>query len=71
MQTVCKGTQGGVVHGAVQLLAVACNKGDCIALVQKPDDVFNILRLLAEFFGKLTDQFFHMVLLFICELLKV
>ena len=44
--------QDGVVHGAVQLLAVAGDEGNGVALVEKPDDVFDVFGLLPELFGQ-------------------
>ena len=37
--------QSGVIHGAVQLLAVAGDKGDGISLIQQADNVFHMLRV--------------------------
>ena len=42
-KTLLKRAQGGVVHRAVQLLAVAGDEGDGVALVEQSDDIFNVL----------------------------
>ena len=39
LQPLRQGAQGSVVHGAVQLLAVAGNKGDGVALVKQLDHI--------------------------------
>ena len=43
-----QGAQGGVVHGTVELLAVAGDEGDGVALVQQGDDIFNVGELLVQ-----------------------
>ena len=44
--------QDSVVHRTVQLLAVAGDEGDGVALVQQADDVFDVFGLLPELFGQ-------------------
>ena len=51
--------EGGVVHGSVVLLAVAGDEGDGVALVQKLDDIGDILRVLVQLLGQLGDDGFH------------
>ena len=40
--------EGGVVHSAMKLLAVAGNEGDRVALVQQPDHVFHMPGVLIQ-----------------------
>ena len=47
-----EGAQGGVVHRAVQLLAVAGDEGDCVALVNELDDIIDMALLAAKLTGK-------------------
>ena len=42
-KTLLKCAQGGVVHRAVQLLAVAGDERNGVALVEQSDDIFNVL----------------------------
>ena len=51
LQPLLQGAQGGVIHGAVELLAVAGDEGDGVALVQQGDDVGYVLLALIEFPG--------------------
>ena len=51
-QPVLQGPQGGVVHAAVQLLAVAGDEGDGIALVQQVDDVLHMGQGLVQLPGQ-------------------
>ena len=51
-------TQGRVVHGAVQLLAVTGDEGDGVPLVQKLDDVFDMAQGAIQLPGQqLADAF--------------
>ena len=50
LQTRLQRTQDCVVHCTVQLLAIAGDEGDGVALVQKPDDVFDVFVFLPELF---------------------
>ena len=52
LQSVLQLPQGGVVHGAVLLLAVAGDKGDGAALVQQGDDVLHVLHRLCQLCGQ-------------------
>ena len=40
--------QGGVIHGPVHLLAVTGDKGNGVAFVDEPDDVFHIFLFLSQ-----------------------
>ena len=44
--------QRGVVHRTVQLLAIASDKGNGIALVQKLHNVFHVLRIFVKLLRK-------------------
>ena len=46
MQAVSQSAQGGIVHGPVELLAVAGDKGDGVSLVDEGNDVLNVLLAL-------------------------
>ena len=59
LQPVGQGAQGGVVHGPVELLAVAGDKGNGVALVNEGDHVLNIALLLAQLSGQNLDHGFH------------
>ena len=56
LQPALKLAQGGVVHRAVELLAVTGDKGDGIALVEQTDDVFNVLFVPAQLPGQGRDD---------------
>ena len=47
LEAVGQGAQGGVVHGSVEFLAVAGDKGDGIPLVNELDHVFHVDGVLA------------------------
>ena len=51
--------QGRIVHGAVEFLTVAGDEGNCVSLVQKPDHVFHVVRLLVQFCGDLLNDGVH------------
>ena len=51
-QAILQLPQGGVVHRAVEFLAVAGNEGDGVALVQKGDDVFHVAQGLVQLPGQ-------------------
>ena len=55
--------QRGVVHRTVQLLAVACDKGDGVALVDELYHIFDVLGLFAELIGKNFYNVVHMLIL--------
>ena len=59
LQSGLQGAQGGVVHGAVEFLAVAGDKGDGVSLVQKLDDVFDVLRPGVQFPSQNRYDLFH------------
>ena len=58
-QPVLQLPQGGVVHGAVLLLAVAGNEGDGVALIQQGDDVFHGLLGLVQLLGQYLGNGLH------------
>ena len=47
-----QGSKGGIVHGTVELLAVAGNEGNGVSLVDEGDDIFHIFRLLIQLPGQ-------------------
>ena len=49
LEPFLQGPEGGVVHGAVELLAVPGDEGDSVALVQEAHHVFHMLRPLVQF----------------------
>ena len=51
--------QDRVVHGAVELFAVARDKGDRVPLVQQADDVFNIFCFLSQLFRQNLNHRIH------------
>ena len=51
-EAVRKGADGLVVHRAVHLLAVTCDKRHRVAFVQKGDDVLHIVPALSELLGQ-------------------
>ena len=51
--------QGGVVHGAVELLAVPGDEGDGVALVQKVHHVFHVAGVFVQFRCQLLDDVLH------------
>ena len=57
--------QRGVVHRAVQFLAVAGDEGDGVALVEQAHDVFNVSGVFAEFGGKGLNEIHKMFLSYI------
>ena len=61
LEPLLQGPQGGVVHGAVELLAVAGDEGDGVALVQKAHHVLHVLRLLIQLLGNALDNGVHSV----------
>ena len=52
LQPILQGAQGGVIHGAVELLAVAGNEGNGIPLIQKLHHVFHMLYIRIQFLRK-------------------
>ena len=58
-------SQGGVVHGAVLLLAVAGDEGDGVALVEQMHDVFNVPGVFAELGSKGLNEIHKMFLSYI------
>ena len=52
LQPLLQGAQGGVVHGAVELLAVAGDKGDGVSLIQKLHHIFHIFFVCVQFLCK-------------------
>ena len=58
-QPVLQLPQGGVVHGAVLLLAVAGDEGDGVALIQQGDNVFHGLLGLAQLLGQYLGNGLH------------
>ena len=58
-QAVGQGAEGGVIHGAVHLLAVPGDEGDGVALVQQGDDILNMLFLAAQLTGQNLNNGFH------------
>ena len=52
LQPLLQGAEGGVVHGAVEFLAVAGDEGDGVALVQQGDDVFHVAQGLVQLPGQ-------------------
>ena len=55
--------QRGIVHRTVQLLAVACDKGNGVALVDELYYIFDMLGLFAELIGKNSNNVVHMLIL--------
>ena len=53
LEPLLQGAEGGVVHGAMELLAVPGDEGDGVALVQEARHVLHVLRSLAELLGDL------------------
>ena len=51
--------QGGVVHGAVKLLAVAGDEGNGVALVQKADHVFHMAGVFVQLRCQLLNEILH------------
>jgi len=51
--------QRRIVHGAVQLLAIARDEGYGVARGDEIDDVFYLRFALAEFAGEYADDAFH------------
>ena len=49
LESCLQRAQRGIVHGAVQFLAVTGDKRDGVALIQQPDHVFNVFRFLIQF----------------------
>ena len=47
------------LHGAMELLAVAGDEGDGVALVQKADHVFHVAGILVQFSCQLLDDVLH------------
>ena len=62
-EPVGQGAQGGVVHGAVELLAVPGDKGHRGPLVQQGDDVFHVPGLLLQLPGQNLGNGFHSMIL--------
>jgi len=58
-QPLLQGAEGGVVHGAVELFAVAGDEGDGIALVQQLNHVGHVLGGFVQFLGELFDDRVH------------
>ena len=52
LEPLLQGAEGGIVHGAVQFLAVPGDEGDGVALVQQPDNVFHVLWIFVKFLGQ-------------------
>ena len=48
MEPFLQRPEGGVIHSAMKLLAVAGNEGDRVALVQQPDHVFHMPGVLIQ-----------------------
>ena len=65
LQAVGQLTDELVVHGPVELLAVAGDEGDGVSLVQQGDDVFNVLGGTVQFPGQNLYYCFHLCLLVI------
>ena len=61
LEALLQGAQGGVVHGAVELLAVAGDKGDGVALVQKVHHILYMLHALVQLPGEHLNNRFHRV----------
>ena len=57
--------QRGIVHCTVELLAVAGDEGDGVALVEQAHDVFNVPGVFAEFGGKGLNEIHKMFLSYI------
>ena len=57
--------QRGVVHCTVELLAVAGDKGDGVALVEQMHDVFNVPGVFAELGSKGLNEIHKMFLSYI------
>ncbi len=60
VQALLQIPEGGVVHGPVELLAVAGDEGDGVALVQEADHVVHVFLRLAQLPGQLCNDGFHM-----------
>ena len=65
LQPLFERAQRRVVHRAVELLAVAGDKGDGVALVEQAHDVFNVSGVFAEFGGKGLNEIHKMFLSYI------
>ena len=53
LQAFVQGAQGGVIHGAVHLLAVSCDKGDGVALIEQLNHIVDIGLVEAELLSEL------------------
>ena len=66
LQPLLQSAQGGVVHGAVELLAVAGNEGNGVPLIQQLHHIFHIFFIYVQFLRKgINDihyRFFPLVL---------
>ena len=60
-ETVRKGTDGLIVHFPVHLLAIAGDEGDGVALVEKGNDVLDVLLFEVEFCCNCQCDIFHKV----------
>jgi len=56
LQALLQGSQGGVVHGAVEFFTVTGDEGNGVALVQEGDDVFYVVFGLVQFLGQEFDD---------------
>ena len=61
LEALLQGAQGGVVHGAVELLAVARDKGDGVALVQEVHHAPHVPGALVQLPGKYFNNRFHRI----------
>ena len=66
LQAGLQGPQGAVVHGAVELLAVAGDEGDGVPLVDELNDVFNVLGAPVQFPGQSCDDVHSSSLICVC-----
>ena len=63
LQPVSQGAQGGVVHGPVELLAVAGDKGDGVALVHELHHIGHMGLALPQLLGQNGNHLVHGILL--------
>ena len=65
LQPLFERAQRGIVHCTVELLAVAGDKGDGVALVEQMHDVFNVPGVFAELGSKGLNEIHKMFLSYI------
>ena len=53
LKPLFQGSEGGVVHGAMEFLAVTGNEGNGVSLVQEAHHVFHVFRPLVQLLGNL------------------